>query len=67
MGIRRANDIVVYVKYNLIWIPECGKHKLIGKVAQYTKKEVPQRIAEEYGMLVDTIEVMENHLHVFLK
>ncbi|MFC2039523.1 IS200/IS605 family transposase [Chloroflexota bacterium] len=26
-----------------------------------------QRIADEYGLWVDTIEVMENHVHVFLE
>lgn len=39
---------------------------MVGEVAQYTK-EVLQRIADEYGFWMDTMEVMEDHVHVFLE
>ena len=51
----------------MAWIPKYRKHILIGEVAQYTG-EVLQRIADEYGLWVDTVdtmEVMEDHVHVF--
>ena len=66
MDIRRTKHAVFDIKYHLVWIPKYRKHILVGKVAQYTK-EVLERIAEEYGMWVDTMEVMEDHVHVFLE
>ena len=39
---------------------------MVGEVAEYTK-EMLQRIADEYGFWVDTMEVMEDHVHVFLE
>ena len=66
MGIRRTKHAVFDIKYHLVWIPKYRKHILVGEVAQYTK-EVLQRIADEYGMWVDMMEVMEDHVHVFLE
>jgi len=66
MSIRRAKHAVFDIKYHLVWIPKYRKHVLIGDVAQYTK-EVLQRIAEEYGFWVDTMEVMQDHVHIFLE
>jgi putative transposase len=28
---------------------------------------VLQRVAEEYGMVIDTMDIVENHVHVFLE
>jgi putative transposase len=39
---------------------------LVGEVAQYTK-EVLQQVADEYGFWVDTMEVMEDRVHVFIE
>ena len=66
MGIRRTKHAVFDLKYHLVWIPKYRKHILVGVVAQYTK-EVLQRIADEYGFWVDIMEVMEDHVHVFLE
>ena len=66
MGNRRTKHAVFDLKYHLVWIPKYRKHILAGEVAQYTK-EVLQRIADEYGFWVDTMEVMEDHVHVFLE
>ena len=38
----------------------------MGEVARYTK-EVLQQVADEYEFTVDTMEVMEDHVHVFLE
>jgi putative transposase len=66
MGIKRTKHAVFDLKYHLVWIPKYIKHILVGEVAQYAK-EVLQRIADEYGFWVDTMEVMEDHVHVFLE
>ena len=39
---------------------------MVGEVAQYTK-EVLQEIADEYELWVDTMEGVEDHVHVFLE
>lgn len=39
---------------------------MVGEVAEYTK-EMLQQIADEYGFWVDTMEVMEDHVHVFVE
>jgi putative transposase len=66
MGIRRTKHAVFDIKYHLVWIPKYRKHILVGEIAQYTK-EVLQRVADEYGLWVDTMEVVEDHVHVFLE
>jgi putative transposase len=66
VGIRRTKHAVFDIKYHLVWIPKYRKHILVGEVAQYTK-EVLQQIADEYGFWIDTMEVMEDHVHVFIE
>jgi putative transposase len=64
MGIRRTKHAVYDLKYHLVWIPKYRKQILSNEIAGYLKG-VFQRIAEEYGFQIDTMEVMEDHVHVF--
>ena len=66
MGLRRTKHAVFDIKYHLVWIPKYRRKVLVGEVGEYTK-EMLQRIADEYGFWVDTLEVMEDHVHVFLE
>ena len=66
MGIRRTKHAVYDLKYHLVWIPKYRKHILSGEVSGYLK-EVFNRIAEEYGFVIDTMEVVEDHVHIFLE
>lgn len=66
MGIRRTKHAVFDLKYHLVWMPKYRRHVLVGEVARYTK-EVLQQIADEYEFTIDTMEVMEDHVHVFLE
>lgn len=66
MGIRRSKHAVYDLKYHLVWIPKYRKHILSGEVSDYLK-EVFTRIAEEYGFSIDTMEVVEDHVHIFLE
>jgi putative transposase len=50
----------------MVWIPKYRKGILGGEVKQYVKK-VFQRIADEYEFSIDTVEVMEDHVHVFIE
>ena len=66
MGIRRTKHAVYDLKYHLVWIPKYRKHILGGEVSGYLK-EVFNQIAEEYGFTIDTMEVVEDHVHIFLE
>ena len=66
MGIRRTKHAVYDLKYHLVWIPKYRKHILTGDVVGYLK-EVFNHIAEEYGFEIDTTEVVEDHVHIFLE
>ena len=66
MGIRRTKHAVYDLKYHLVWIPKYRKHMLSGEVSWYLK-EVFQRVAEEYEFRIDTMEVVEDHVHVFIE
>ena len=66
MGIRRSKHAVYDLKYHLVWVPKYRAHILGGEVGQYLK-EVFQRIAEEYEFWIDTMEVMEDHVHIFIE
>ena len=65
MGIKRAKHAVYDLKYHLVWIPKYRKDILGGEVSRYLK-EIYQRISEEYGFKIDTMEVVEDHVHIFL-
>ena len=66
MGIRRTQHAVYDLKYHLVWIPKYRKHVLSKEVSEYLK-EVFRHIAEEYEFNIDTMEVMEDHVHVFIE
>jgi putative transposase len=66
MGIRRTKHAVYDLKYHLVWIPKYRK-QILGKEVSDSLKEVLGKIAEEYGFEIDTMEVMEDHVHVFVE
>ena|SRR5271157_2623 len=65
MGIRRTKHAVYDLKYHLVWIPKYRKKILDGEVREYLQ-EVFQRIAQEYEFEVETIGIMEDHVHIFM-
>jgi len=66
MGIRRSKHAVYDLKYHLVWIPKYRKHILDKEVSDYLKA-IFNKIAEEYEFRIDTMEVMEDHVHVFVE
>ena len=66
MGIRRSKHAVYELKYHLVWVPKYRAKILSGEVRQYLK-EVFMQIAEEYEFRIDTMEVMEDHVHIFIE
>jgi len=65
-ALRRSKHAVYDLKYHFVWIPKYGKKLLTPEIADYTK-ELFERIAEEYGLIIDTREVVEDHVHIFLE
>ena len=62
----KASAHAVYdLKYHFVWTPKYRKELLNGEVAE-ALAEILQRVAEAYDMEIDTMEVMEDHVHVFL-
>ena len=66
MGIRRTKHAVYDLKYHIVWIPKYRREVLDKEVSEYLKV-VFNKIAEEYGFRIDTMEVMEDHVHIFVE
>ena len=66
MGIRRTKHAVYDLKYHLVWTPKYRRDIFREEIAIYVK-EIFGRIAEEYEFRIDTMEVMEDHVHIFLE
>ena len=66
MTVRSTRHAVYDLKYHLVWTPKYRKHILGEEVSGYVK-ETFRRIAEEYEFRIDTMEVMEDHVHIFLE
>ena len=66
MGVRRTKHAVYDLKYHLVWIPKYRKHILEKEVSGYLKA-IFNKIADEYEFKIDTMEVMEDHVHIFVE
>ena len=65
-ALRRSSHAVYDLKYHFVWIPKYRKRILMPEIADYAKL-VFRKIAEEYDMVIDTVEVVEDHVHIFLE
>jgi len=63
--VRRTRHAVYDLKYHFVWVPKYRKLILKGCVAEGLK-EIFASIAERYEMEIDTLEVMPDHVHIFL-
>ena len=66
MGIKSTRHAVYDLKYHLVWVPKYRKNIFDDEIKE-SVKEVFQKIAEEYEFKIDTMEVMEDHVHVFIE
>ena len=67
MGIRRTRHAVYDLKYHFVWVPKYRANVLGGEEVVRYLKEVFTGIAEEYEFHIDTMEVMEDHVHLFIE
>lgn len=65
---RLAHNItsVVNIRYHIIWCPKYRRKVLVGAVEQRLKEILPA-IAEGMECSIDTMEVMPDHIHIFMR
>jgi putative transposase len=63
--VKRTSHAVYDLKYHLVWVPKYRKMILQGSLAKRIR-EVFAEIAERYEFEIDTMEVKEDHVHLFL-
>ena len=63
--VKRTRHAVYDLKYHIVWIPKYRKIILEGEIA-IRLKEIFQKIAERYDFEIDTMEIMEDHVHLFI-
>ena len=54
------------LKYHLVWVPKYRKRLLTSPRREYLKYLL-ERIAAEWGLAIVEVEVMEDHVHLFLE
>ena len=57
---------VVNINYHIIWCPKYRRKVLVNGV-DIRLKEILPKIAEEMDCKIETMEVMPDHVHIFLK
>lgn len=61
-----SNKAVYNIGYHLIWCPKYRRKVLVGKV-EIRLKELLLQKAADIGIVIDTMEVMPDHTHLFVK
>lgn len=64
-SIKRVKHAVYDLKYRFVWVPKYRRQVLQGEVAKGLK-QVFKGIAERYELEIDTMEVMEDHVYLFV-
>lgn len=57
---------VVNISYHIIWCPKYRRKVLVGDVEQRLKEILP-KIALDMECSIETMEVMPDHIHIFLR
>ena len=66
MGWTSSNKAVYNLGYHLIWCPKYRRKVLVPPI-DVRLKELVKEVADEHGWSVKEIEVMPDHIHVFIK
>lgn len=62
---KRTHQAVYDLKYRLVWIPKYRKSLLFGSLEKRLK-ELFYEIAEEHDFEILAMELMPDHVHVFV-
>ena len=65
MELKRTSHAVYDTKYHLVWIPKYHKWILKGDIRKRVQ-EVFEEISKHHEFDIDTLEVSEEHVHIFL-
>ena len=65
MTVKRTPHAVYDTKYHLVWAPKYRKWILRGDI-QERVKSIFEEVALNHGFEIDTMEVANDHVHVFL-
>jgi putative transposase len=65
MVVKRTSHAVYDTKYHVVWAPKYRKWILRGDLRARTK-EIFEEIAIQHGFEIDTLEIAEEHVHIFL-
>jgi putative transposase len=63
---RKNAGAVFTLKFHLVWCPKYRRPVLVGPVAQRLSS-ILREIASEIGLTVHALEVMPDHVHVFVE
>jgi len=61
-----SRGCVYNIGYHLIWCPKYRRKVLVGDV-ELRFKEVVQDVALGHGWVIETLELMPDHVHIFIK
>jgi putative transposase len=61
-----SNKAVFNLGYHIIWCPKYRRQVLVGQV-EHRLKELLREKAEQIGVVIETLEVMPDHVHLFVK
>lgn len=61
-----SNKAVFNIGYHLIWCPKYRRKVLIGQVETRLKELLTEK-ANELGIVIENMEVMPDHTHLFIK
>ena len=60
------NAVAVFnLSYHVVWCPKYRRKVLVGDVEQ-RRKHILYATAQQYGVLIETMEVMPDHVHLFV-
>jgi putative transposase len=65
MKIRRTAHTVYQLAYHFVWVPKY-RRKMLGGAVGDRLKEMIREICETYEWEVEALEVMEDHVHLFV-
>jgi putative transposase len=54
------------LKYHIVWCPKYRRKVLVAAV-ETRLKEIMTEIAADYGMIIHALEVMPDHVHLFVE
>jgi putative transposase len=61
-----SNKAVYHIGYHLIWCPKYRRKVLVNPVAERLKELLSEKAAD-IGAQIETMEVLPDHVHIFVK